>query len=142
VDIGARVEEFTTWVAIVEAQRTSKFSQKNQTNWVRPKMEMNFYRIYFNNWTKSLSHLFLILINETNIMEEVSFCKEPNELCLYIRVNSLNFWRSANMKLRTALITSMGSVQFLVPTLLMMHSWCKHWRKKKGTDQYMYLPTI
>jgi len=32
VDIGARVEEFTTWVAIVEAQRTSKFSQKNQTN--------------------------------------------------------------------------------------------------------------
>lgn len=142
MDIGARVEEFTTWVAIVEAQRTSKFSQKNQTNWVRPKMEMNFYRIYFNNWTKSLSHLFLILINETNIMEEVSFCKEPNELCLYIRVNSLNFWRSANMKLRTALITSMGSVQVLVPTLIMMHSWCKHWRKKKGTDQYMYLPTI
>ncbi len=26
MDIGARVEEFTTWVAIVEAQRTSKLS--------------------------------------------------------------------------------------------------------------------
>jgi hypothetical protein len=26
LDIGARVEEFTTWVAIVKAQRTSKFS--------------------------------------------------------------------------------------------------------------------
>ncbi len=77
----------------------------------------------FNNWTKSLSHLFFILIDETNIMEEISFCKEPNELCLYIRVNSLIFWRSANMNLKNCLDkTSMGSIQVLVPTLLMMHS--------------------
>lgn len=50
----------------------------------------------------------MILIDETNIMEEIYFCKEPIELCLYIRVNSLIFWRSANMNLKNCLDNQHG----------------------------------
>jgi hypothetical protein len=49
-----------------------------RTNMFDRLVRKNFYRIFFNDWTKLLSHSFPIiihfrLINGTNIMEEISF---------------------------------------------------------------------